>query len=227
MKSTSSRSGFTLIELLVVIAIIAVLAAILFPVFAQARDKARATASLSNVRQIGMAILMYAQDHEESYPLIDHSGVVSWIDVVQPYTKSKLLNRAPGDPSVNWETPLPGETQVRRTTYVTNVYLTPEMGFSTLASVPNPASTVYVAEQKDNGTSDHFPAMCFQPFGTQCGPYNLPPSFWLATERYQQGSNYLFADGHAKWHRLGQLYDVGAAGATVAARNQFDPNATK
>src|SRR5439155_20438681 len=59
------RRGFTLIELLVVIAIIAILAAILFPVFAQARDKARGAACLSNLKQMGMALMMYMQDNDE------------------------------------------------------------------------------------------------------------------------------------------------------------------
>jgi prepilin-type N-terminal cleavage/methylation domain-containing protein/prepilin-type processing-associated H-X9-DG protein len=89
----STRTGFTLIELLVVIAIIAILAAILFPVFAQAREKARQTGCLSNEKQIGMAVLMYAEDFDETYvPGANWApgGVVNsdWTGLVQPYIKN-------------------------------------------------------------------------------------------------------------------------------------------
>lgn len=91
-----TRKGFTLIELLVVIAIIAVLAAILFPVFAQARGSARNTADLSNIRQIGMAAVMYAQDYDERYV-----PVGSWNDpAVTPYTNPVMP--APGIPWQGW-----------------------------------------------------------------------------------------------------------------------------
>src|SRR5579862_7668479 len=88
------RRGFTLIELLVVIAIIAILAAILFPVFAQAREKARQISCASNERQIGLAILEYTQDYDELYPLAwidthpDHIGGNAWNYSIQPYMKS-------------------------------------------------------------------------------------------------------------------------------------------
>lgn len=86
------RRGFTLIELLVVIAIIAILAAILFPVFAQARAKARQTSCLSNNKQIGLAVLMYCQDYDETFPIaaINPPGVplIMWYDLVEPYIKS-------------------------------------------------------------------------------------------------------------------------------------------
>jgi prepilin-type N-terminal cleavage/methylation domain-containing protein/prepilin-type processing-associated H-X9-DG protein len=86
------RSGFTLIELLVVIAIIAILAAILFPVFAQAREKARQTACLSNSKQIATAVHMYLQDYDETMPLAiswnDPRVSSLWTDRVQPYIKN-------------------------------------------------------------------------------------------------------------------------------------------
>src|ERR1051325_2688168 len=84
--------GFTLIELLVVIAIIALLAAILFPVFAQARDKARQPTCLSNMRQIGTAMLIYLQDYDEFYPTV-HSG--AYLVLIQPYVKNLDVWRCP------------------------------------------------------------------------------------------------------------------------------------
>src|SRR3982750_3360923 len=88
-----SRSGFTLIELLVVIAIIAILAAILFPVFAQAREKARQTACMSNVKQIGTALTMYVQDYEETMPRAFSGGTAAspgrdWSTDLIPYIKA-------------------------------------------------------------------------------------------------------------------------------------------
>jgi len=84
--------GFTLIELLVVIAIIAILAAILFPVFAQAREKARSISCLSNEKQIGLALIMYTQDFDESYPMDYYTDGLGqrrvWTDMVQPYIKN-------------------------------------------------------------------------------------------------------------------------------------------
>lgn len=88
----SARSGFTLIELLVVIAIIAILAAILFPVFAQAREKARQTTCLSNEKQMGTAMMMYVQDFDEQFPMLqyyDQNGLpVIWSSAIYPYVKN-------------------------------------------------------------------------------------------------------------------------------------------
>ncbi|MGC4046314.1 MAG: DUF1559 domain-containing protein [Armatimonas sp.] len=92
------RSAFTLIELLVVIAIIAILAAILFPVFAQAREKARQTTCLSNMRQLGLAFRMYSQDYDETFPLVNISYWATQPQLMQatyPYIKNKTVWACP------------------------------------------------------------------------------------------------------------------------------------
>src|SRR5215467_4880842 len=107
--------GFTLIELLVVIAIIAILAAILFPVFAQAREKARTASSGSNVKQLGLAIRMYVQDYDEHFPFggwrPNNDGTWDWQNSTAPYIKNKGLyycpsssddNEDPADPT-HWQ----------------------------------------------------------------------------------------------------------------------------
>ncbi len=86
----SRRKGFTLIELLVVIAIIAILAAILFPVFARAREKARQTSCLSNVKEIALGALMYAQDYDEKLGIYDWQAWRMWV-VTQPYLKNTQI----------------------------------------------------------------------------------------------------------------------------------------
>lgn len=101
------RRGFTLIELLVVIAIIAILAAILFPVFAKAREAARKTSCSNNLRQMGTALMMYAQDYDEIYPnrrfgtaaRPKGDDTYSWRSVLQPYIKNNQLFVCPSNPS--------------------------------------------------------------------------------------------------------------------------------
>ncbi len=132
--------GFTLIELLVVIAIIAILAAILFPVFAQAREKARAVSCLSNTKQIGLATMMYTQDYDEKIiPVFEanpngsdflqaaecnpKSGFHTWVDLAEPYVKSLALWQCPsevGDPPI-W---------TGQYFNICNVQLWPDYGFN-------------------------------------------------------------------------------------------------
>jgi prepilin-type N-terminal cleavage/methylation domain-containing protein len=101
--SISACRGFTLLELLVVVAIIAGLAASLFPVFTQAREKARRASCLSNMKQIGLGLAQYTQDYDEAFPLVSFATPDdSWTTSMQPYVKSRQILRCPSDASARW-----------------------------------------------------------------------------------------------------------------------------
>ena len=116
MSWRRGTSGFTLIELLVVIAIIAILAAILFPVFAQAREAARKTSCISNTKQLGLGTMMYVQDYDEMYPCNSWDGALMgtvdndiradrrrftlWMWRIMPYLKNKQILVCPSDPAL-------------------------------------------------------------------------------------------------------------------------------
>jgi prepilin-type N-terminal cleavage/methylation domain-containing protein/prepilin-type processing-associated H-X9-DG protein len=232
-KTAPQKRGFTLIELLVVIAIIAILASILFPVFAQARGKARAINSLSNSRQFGLGIQMYISDNDESLPLNSHARPASWkygdpdpswMDGVQPYIKSKPMRRLPDDASNNWPEKIdlaalaPGKTP-RLSSYITNAYLNNTAAGTgwVLASIEKPSECIYVLEYRENKAGDHAHPMCWEGF-----PASTCVSIASETEvekaRYQGGANYTFVDGHAKWHKFEQTYGPNAG------RDWYIPN---
>jgi len=113
------KKGFTLIELLVVIAIIAILAAILFPVFAKAREKARQISCVSNVKQLALGMLQYNEDYDESMPTTNTIWGGGWAGEIFPYVKSKGVYACPDDPTN------PGGTQYSRVSYALNVNVLP------------------------------------------------------------------------------------------------------
>ncbi len=173
---TKKHSGFTLIELLVVIAIIAILAAILFPVFAQAREKARQVSCLSNMKQIGTASMMYVQDYEETYPMskskLASGQTVDWRTLLVPYIKNgtpgTVLNNAAGDGAIQsvsggvFGCPSFADgkyTYAAHAGIIHDLFTTngttpwPVVGMS---NIPRPADTVLVTEvgSDANGVSD-------------------------------------------------------------------------
>jgi len=155
--SANKRSGFTLIELLVVIAIIAILAAILFPVFAKVREKARQTACISNQKQLGLAMFQYVQDADEIFPEgLVHNGPnvagtpgsngsgLGWAGAISPYIKAPAMLKCPDDPT----TPDAGAIAANAVTcsYALNQYLPAR----SLAFLESPSTTVEMFEVKND-----------------------------------------------------------------------------
>ncbi|MBC8101143.1 MAG: DUF1559 domain-containing protein [Cytophagales bacterium] len=201
---TRTPSGFTLIELLVVIAILAILAALLFPVFAQAREKARQSSCASNLRQIAMAGLMYAQDYDETLPVYTYDYRTYWVGykasssvlmdksrgLITPYIQSGEIQRCPSYTD--------GEN-LGGTGYGINSQLTfTQATFgkatpSALAELSQPAETIFFGEAGIPG----FPVPGIIGETIQIDP----PYFWpLPTIhfRHQGFSNFAFCDGHLK-----------------------------
>ena len=181
------RGGFTLIELLVVIAIIAILAAILFPVFARARENARRSSCGSNGRQIGLAIAQYLQDYDERYMKADHDStpVYAWFQPLQAYVKNEQLFQCPSmAPAGTHPSP--------RTDYVINGFFSHG---AAQASFKDIAQQIMVAERADN-----LAVFDYHPWAEEdATSFDESVFDHIAKTRHFDGSNYVFADGHVKW----------------------------
>ncbi|HAZ62708.1 MAG TPA: hypothetical protein DCZ72_03725 [Armatimonadetes bacterium] len=205
---TRDRRAFTLIELLVVIAIIAILAAILFPVFAKAREKARATSCLSNLKQLGLAVLQYAQDYDEMYPMSYQdvsSGAgsvdqipLTWPNRIMPYIKSDGLFACPSDGRQLYAD-FPGCRLIRQS-YAWNRYAGMDIpGYGdfytlSLAGVVAPAHFILFGDADSNWLAD-YGAM----FNTLDSPEWVSRLDNLVFKGRHTGmDNMVFADGHAK-----------------------------
>ncbi len=207
--------GFTLIELLVVIAIIAILAAILFPVFARAREKARQSACLSNLKQLGLAVQMYAQDYDETLPfgrmyygpatVINNTTIYSrptWISQIMPYVQNEQIFICPsmkqyqmGDAcgySYNGELGYWGGHPDRSGPLYDGV---------TLAEVSYPAETPMIIDGLlSNWNPDQLKWFARGVFAQPKYDY-----YWPLV--HNGGRNIVLVDGHAKWMKFGQFCD--------------------
>jgi prepilin-type N-terminal cleavage/methylation domain-containing protein/prepilin-type processing-associated H-X9-DG protein len=203
--------GFTLIELLVVIAIIAILAAILFPVFAQARAKARQSACLSNMKQLGTGLIMYAQDWDETMPINDYIGNGlaplpgwrdpragdSWASGIYPYVKNLQIYvcpeavHYPADKSVPWRSP--DNPEDGTVSYLMN-YVTRGRP---IAAVPAPADLIFLHEGDRRWRVAHCRPRPTTPTATKYTEINYD----FYDSRHNSGATLLFMDGHAKWRK--------------------------
>lgn len=247
----SENPAFTLIELLVVIAIIAILAAILFPVFAQARSKARQAACMNNEKQIGLALMQYAQDHDETFP--GNSGrfggygspegiqapptygvgtMNSAVNLIprdiQPYLKNYDVFVCPQTPQRTTGV-IPLQQQNRNTSYLFNGIVM----FRAVAVIPEPANIVFVHEERDyvpyasmrpqHESYTNTPGAPVIP-APENGRYN---SFNVASfdSLHNEGANLLFCDGHVKWSKKTRIRfaDFGAA---TTGTDSVDPSKT-
>jgi prepilin-type N-terminal cleavage/methylation domain-containing protein len=224
--------GFTLIELLVVIAIIAILAAILFPVFAQAKAAAKKVQCISNGRQIGIALMMYIGDYDGIYPqehpstsnpiVDDANGQLESVDYgspfdkILPYVASKDSSKTqlyicPSDPdphglalldsqgNCQFLSPLappPGNLS----SFLLNAYYL----FGTSESqIIEPARSIYIAERRDNFCDVHFHPWLGE-VEDQGSPTDTINPIAIAYNRHTNGSNGIYAEGHAKWSNFNQ-----------------------
>ena len=210
------KRGFTLIELLVVIAIIAILAAILFPVFAKAREKARQSSCLSNVKQLGIAILSYVQDNDEMMPSSWHGpsaypGAMQWPQMCAPYIKNWQVFLCPSDSGRNIvsNNGAAGSTL----SYALSVAYYGGSGIAgvsasgpngkALASLQDPSGTVMISDA--TGSFE----MGWQYVSNQ--PADLT-AWYGAAARHNDGTNIGFVDGHAKWFKPSGLSNKNANG---------------
>ena len=229
------KKAFTLIELLVVIAIIAILAAILFPVFAQAKLAAKKTVDLSNLKQLGTMMALYGGDYDDTFPLTSFpSKGNSWPLRCQAYIKNWDMFRSPGDASTLWppmgtKPPQPDAPDsdprwgYRWTSYLLSAYMSGAYSdgsggvgkFSVQSSIGYPANVIYIALARDDvAPRDHFHGFYWGSPSEQVSGY-MQNLTWdntanqtkeIKLNAFSDGANYTYVDGHAKFQKWSQLW---------------------
>jgi len=235
------REAFTLIELLVVIAIIGILAAILFPVFARARENARRAVCLSDAKQIGLGLMMYTQDYDERLPYYfiftnGTSNQYSWQWAIMSYVKNPQIFICPSaeklpqvnvshspdtcDPTYSTDDMNINEANSNHVTLGGWGYNYIYLGESTtgpgvnIAAIANPSNTVFAAEANGLVTT----RVSYPPYywinaanDTTCVSSGVNTGDGIATWHFD-GTNTLFADGHVKWMKKSSLEDYNGNG---------------
>jgi prepilin-type N-terminal cleavage/methylation domain-containing protein/prepilin-type processing-associated H-X9-DG protein len=237
----AKASAFTLIELLVVIAIIAILAAILFPVFAKAREKARQTACLSNTKQMGLGIMQYVQDYDETYPMgsFSSSGVGMtaaevaidrWYKAIVPYTKNTDIRScpsAPAQPVNTYQTNYgihsdickrvnqpPAADAVTPESLIVNTAGTLLLGDAQtidMTTVNRTDSTTWLKAETNAAVDWDMKGLRFFSSSTSYFTNTDPSNGRWPAARHNGGTNLTYCDGHAKWMKIEQLTGVTAA----------------
>ena len=236
MFNSGFRKAFTLIELLVVIAIIAILAAILFPVFARARENARRTSCQSNEKQMGLGLIQYCQDYDEQLPPAwigngtTFPGSARWMDVIQPYTKSIQIFNCPSSTS-NLYTPndatKPGSYAMSVAYYgdkapspPTPIVNVPYEATKNLAALATPSTTVWVADA--TGAANFF-QVGWADIASQLPvtPNSTPPALEGFQARHLDTINVLYCDGHVKSLKITQLGEKATGTVNTGAYKYF------
>ncbi|HJN16124.1 MAG TPA: DUF1559 domain-containing protein [Armatimonadota bacterium] len=213
-KSITHKStrGFTLIELLVVIAIIAILASILFPVFSRARAKARAAKCLSNMKQLSLAMIMYADDYDELLPQATPNwtpaptdyNLPTWDQAIMPYTRNEEMLICPDNKGGCAADSGSGCGQQKRG-YAQTKYTTLDIGNNIwcnfMGYYPDSSRTVLLVEKGEYGPSHAADASC-EKF-TQAGASSDYEPDGTVRLRHNDGNNFAYADGHAKFNSKG------------------------
>jgi prepilin-type N-terminal cleavage/methylation domain-containing protein/prepilin-type processing-associated H-X9-DG protein len=230
MKRTNKQrhhKAFTLIELLVVIAIISILAAILFPVFARARENARRASCMSNLKQIGLGVMMYVQDYDEAYPPNYNADNPSasklryWDGMIFPYVKNVAVFFCPSSPITIAKDIYPptygaygASYGVLKMSYLTSVSANAQQrNVLRMPAVVSPATTYMILDAPDytfnqtyatSATTYHTYLPGIGKLGADCSKaddYSSDPGYSADCKsgRHFDGVNMAFADGHVKW----------------------------